>query len=93
MNESHPTAGSPPPDFFTTEELNKVIARKVFCIGVLADRVGTLTVENVELLSIVQELQRDLQQARQILAELGDSEQVLSGNGVQVSPGLVMPKA
>jgi hypothetical protein len=94
MNDGHPPLGAKAPDFLTVEELNRVIARKVFSMQVLADRVGRLTLENTELMSIVQELQTDLAQTRQLLAELQQSEQVMSPNGgVQVSPGLIMPEA
>lgn len=65
-----------PPDL-TPEEYQRIITRNLFSLNVLAERVGMLTRENVELLSIVDELQRDLQEARGVLFELKESEDVL----------------
>jgi hypothetical protein len=61
----------------TLEEAVRIIARKQFIIDTLVGRTATLIGENMELLSIVQEIQRDLAEARQLLAELQESEQLL----------------
>ena len=58
------------PPNFTPDEMNRNMARKVFAMQVLADRVAGLTLENVELMAIIQELQTDLAVARQTLAQL-----------------------
>jgi hypothetical protein len=65
-------------DALTPEELHRIINRNQFSLQVLADRVGNLTRENVELLSIVQELQDDLAEAHQALAELKSSGDLLA---------------
>ena len=74
----HPPMGATPPDYLTAEELNRVIARKQFAMQMLADRLSMMTLENAELMSIVQELQRDLANTKQVLADLQESEQMLS---------------
>jgi len=63
---------------WTPEELQRIIARKVFVQNVLSDRVATLTMENVELMSIVDELQTDLAAARQALTDLKSSDDLLA---------------
>jgi len=63
---------------WTPEELQRIIARKVFIQNVLSERVATLTMENVELMSIVDELQTDLAAARQALTDLKSSEDLLA---------------
>lgn len=63
---------------WTTEELQRIIARKVFIQNVLSDRVAMLTSENAELMSIVDELQTDLAAARQALTDLKTSDDLLA---------------
>jgi len=63
---------------WTPEELQRIIARKVFIQNVLSERVATLTMENVELMSIVDELHTDLAAARHALTDLKSSEDLLA---------------
>jgi len=65
-------------DDWTPEELHRIIARKVFANGILVERVSVLTAEVVELMSIVDELQTDLAEARQTLADLKTSDDLLA---------------
>ena len=51
------------------EELQRVIVRDRFAKQMMAERIGMLTRENVEYMSIIQELQTDLMRARQALYE------------------------
>lgn len=61
----------------TANELNRVIDRNRFSLQMLAERVGMLTRENVEFMSIIQELQTDLMKARQALAEMDPEHPLL----------------
>jgi hypothetical protein len=67
---------------WTIDELQRIIARKVFANNVLAERVGTLTAEVVELMSIIDELQADLVQARAVLSDLQAAAEVESDHAV-----------
>jgi hypothetical protein len=80
-----------PPDF-TAEEWQRVVQRNQFSLNLLSERVGMLTRENVELLSIIDELQRDLRQSREVLTDLRDSEDVLHP-GVASDHAVVQPVA
>ena len=78
----------------TTLEYQRIIARHQFSLQILSERVGMLTRENVELLSIVDEIQRDLAEARQVLADLKASEDVLHpAPGVASDHAVVQPVA
>jgi hypothetical protein len=90
-HHSHPPIGAAPPAELTTDEYQRMVARSRFSVQMLSDRVAGLTRENVELMAIVQELQRDLYEARQIISEVQEGEAMLGG--IQVSPGLIMPQA
>ncbi len=61
----------------TAQELNRVVDRNRFSLQMLAERVGMLTRENVELMSIVQELQTDLMAARQVIFEMDPTHPLL----------------
>lgn len=65
------------PEDFTDEEYQRIIVRNQFSLRVLCERVALLTRENIELMSIVDELQRDLAESHQILRDLRDSEDML----------------
>lgn len=80
-----------PPDL-SVEEYQRILRRNEFSLHVLSERVGTLTRESVELLSIIQELQDDLQEARGVLTGLRDSEEVLHA-GVTSGHAIVQPVA
>ena len=69
----------------TIEEYQRILARNQFSLSVLSDRVGMLTLENVELMSIVDELQHDLSEARGVLSDLQASAEVES-NRADVHP-------
>jgi hypothetical protein len=69
-------------DGWTSEELHRIIARKVFANNIMAERVGTLTAEVVELMSIIDELQTDLAQARAVLSDLQAAAEVESDHAV-----------
>jgi hypothetical protein len=77
---------------FTTEEWQRIFQRNQFSLNLLADRIGMLTRENVELLSIIDELQRDLAEARGVLQDLSNSEDVLHP-GVASGHAVVQPVA
>jgi chromosome segregation ATPase len=62
----------------TLEDLQRIIGRNQFALNVLTDRVAALTRENVELMSIVDELQRDLAEARRALSDLKSSDDLLA---------------
>jgi hypothetical protein len=62
----------------TPFELHRIIFRKQFANTVLSDRVGLLTAEVAELMSIIDELQHDLADARQALSDLKTSEDLLA---------------
>lgn len=66
----------------TPDELRRVVSRNHLSLKILTDRVGMLTRENVELLSIIDELQTDLAEARQVLTDLHQSSEVESGHAV-----------
>ena len=61
----------------TAEEHQRIFTRNQFALRMLSERVGFLTRENVELLSIIDELQRDLGEARNVLTELKASGDIL----------------
>jgi hypothetical protein len=65
----------------TTEELLRVLKRKEFANNLLVERVSMLIAENVELLSIIDEIQTDLADARAVLSDLQASTEVESGHG------------
>jgi hypothetical protein len=65
-------------DDWTPAELQRILARKQFANNILAERVGMLTAEVVELMSIVDELQTDLAAARQALSDLKTSDDLLA---------------
>jgi hypothetical protein len=55
---------TPPDGDWTVEELKRVCDRQRWSLGVMAERLGALIGENVELMSIVQEMQDDLVKLR-----------------------------
>lgn len=59
------------------EELQRVVTRNRFSLQMLGERVGALSRENVEMMSIVQELQTDLMRARMALAEINPEHPLL----------------
>jgi uncharacterized coiled-coil protein SlyX len=59
-----------PRDDLTQQELLRIIARNQYALRILTDRMASLSLENAELMAIVDELQRDLAEARQVLADL-----------------------
>jgi hypothetical protein len=59
---------------FSAQELRRIIDRDRYAKHMLADKVAGLLLENVELMAIVDELQRDLTEARAVLAELRASQ-------------------
>jgi hypothetical protein len=63
---------------WTPLELHRIIFRKQFANNILVERVGALTAEVAELMSIVDELQHDLSDARQALADLKSSDDLLA---------------
>jgi uncharacterized membrane protein len=63
---------------FTPLELHRIIFRKQFANNILVERVASLTGEVAELMSIVDELQHDLSDARQALADLKSSDDLLA---------------
>lgn len=69
-------------DALTTEELQRIITRKSMACSILAERVGMLSLENVELMTIIDELQQDLAEARGVLADLAASSEVESDHAV-----------
>ena len=62
----------------TPLELHRIIFRKQFANNILVERVASLTAEVAELMSIVDELQHDLADARQTLADLKTSDDLLA---------------
>jgi hypothetical protein len=75
---------SEPSDHYepTFEELQRMVVRKSQGMQILADRVGVLTLENVELMTIITELQDELSLRDKLLSELQESAAVESGHGV-----------
>jgi hypothetical protein len=67
---------------FTIEEHQRIFNRNQFSLRVLSERVGFLTRENVELMSIIDELQHDLTEARGVLTDLAASSEVESDHAV-----------
>jgi hypothetical protein len=63
-----------PPDALTSQELLRILDRDRYAKNLLAEKVAALCLENAELMSIVDELQRDLTEARAVLAELRASQ-------------------
>jgi hypothetical protein len=65
----------------TTEELLRVLKRKEFANNLLVERLVMVTAENAELLSIIDEIQTDLAEARAVLSDLQASTEVESDHG------------
>ena len=65
----------------SVQELQRVIARKSQAMQILAERVSLLTLENVELITIIDELQNDLAVAQQTLVDLKTSGDLLAQLG------------
>lgn len=69
-NMDHPTQLNP-------DEMQRVLNRNRFSMQMLAERIGMLSRENVELMSIVQELQSDLFATRAALYQADPKNPVL----------------
>jgi hypothetical protein len=65
----------------TTEELLRILKRKEFINNLLIERLVMVTAENTELLSIIDEIQADLAEARGVLSDLQTSAEVESDHG------------
>ncbi len=72
------------PEELTAQELLRVIDRGNYAKRMLTDKIAALSFENAELMAIVDELQRDLQEARGLLLELQSSAEVESGHGAEL---------
>jgi hypothetical protein len=57
----------------TIEEMRRILDRNRYSMRMLSDRISLLTLENVELMSIAQEQQRDLLELRQTLSEVSSN--------------------
>jgi hypothetical protein len=69
--------GMGPGQQLNEDEMQRVLLRNRFSLQMLGERIGLLTRENVEMMSIVQELQGDLMRARQALAEINPEHPLL----------------
>ena len=70
---------------FSREDLIRVLQRDRYVKEQLASRVGSLMHENLELMGIVQELQRDLAALREGQATLNGEVLTPQGSGVVAS--------
>lgn len=61
-------------DDFTINEMQRMHNRDVFVKHQLSGRVAALVMENMELMAIIEELQRDLTEVRGVLSDLNDAE-------------------